>query len=114
MHRWRKHFCVRFLNKIPLRKAVFIFCATHPNGILTRRRFMTHTASRLAHATGALKTNDLARITVDTTVQPKNVTHPTDAKLMLTAIAKLGALAKAQGLPVPSENRIRRRIRSEE
>jgi hypothetical protein len=47
-------------------------------------------------------------------VQPKNVTHPTDAKLMLTAIAKLGALAKAQGLPVPSENRIRRRIRSEE
>jgi len=26
------------------------------------------------------------------------VTHPTDAKLMLTAIAKLGALAKAQGL----------------
>jgi IS5 family transposase len=53
---------------------------------------------RVAHATGALKTNDLARVTVDTTVQPKNVTHPTDAKLMLTAIEKLGALAKAQGL----------------
>ena len=53
---------------------------------------------RVAHASGALKTNDLARITVDTTVQPKNVTHPTDAKLMLTAIEKLGALAKSQGL----------------
>ncbi len=52
---------------------------------------------RVAHATGALKTDDLARITVDTTVQPKNVTHPTDAKLMLTAIEKLGALAKTQG-----------------
>ena len=36
---------------------------------------------RVAHATGALKTDDMARITVDTTVQPKNVTHPTDAKL---------------------------------
>ena len=53
---------------------------------------------RVAHATGALKTDDMARITVDTTVQPKNVTHPTDAKLMLTAIEKLGALAKANGI----------------
>jgi IS5 family transposase len=53
---------------------------------------------RVAHASGALKTGDLARITVDTTVQPKNVTHPTDAKLMLTAIEKLGTQAKAEGL----------------
>ncbi|MFI5091571.1 MAG: IS5 family transposase [Terriglobales bacterium] len=53
---------------------------------------------RVAHASGALKTDDLARITIDTTVQPKNVTHPTDAKLMLTAIEKLGIQAKAQGL----------------
>jgi len=53
---------------------------------------------RVAHAAGALKTDDLARITVDSTVQPKNVTHPTDAKLLLTAITKLGALAKARGV----------------
>ncbi len=53
---------------------------------------------RVADASGALKTDDLARITIDTTVQPKNVTHPTDAKLMLTAIEKLGTQAKAQGL----------------
>jgi len=53
---------------------------------------------RVAHATGALKTSDLARVTVDTTVQPKDVTHPTDAKLMLRAIDKLGAQAKAHGL----------------
>lgn len=33
----------------------------------------------MAHDAGALKMDDLARITVDTTVQPKNVTHPTDA-----------------------------------
>lgn len=55
---------------------------------------------RVAHDTGALKKDDLARITVDTTVQPKNVTHPTDAKLMLTAIRKLGEQAKASGVPL--------------
>ena len=53
---------------------------------------------RVAHVTGALKPQDLARVTVDTTVQPKAVTHPTDAKLMLKATLKLGAKAKAEGL----------------
>jgi hypothetical protein len=41
---------------------------------------------RVAHASGALRTRDLARVTVDTTVQPKNITFPTDAKLLLAAI----------------------------
>src|SRR5579875_1127171 len=53
---------------------------------------------RVAHASGALELRDLARVTADTTVQPKAVTHPTDAKLMLRAIEKLGAQAKAEGL----------------
>lgn len=53
---------------------------------------------RVAHAAGALKLSDLGRVTVDTTVQPKNVTHPTDAKLMLTAIEKLAQEAKAEGV----------------
>jgi IS5 family transposase len=53
---------------------------------------------RVAHDTGALKKDDLARISVDSTVQPKNVTHPTDAKLMLTAIQQLAKLAKAHGV----------------
>ena len=53
---------------------------------------------RVAHATGALKTKDLERVTVDTTVQPKNVTHPTDAKLMHKAIVMLGALARKHGV----------------
>ena len=35
---------------------------------------------RVAHDSGALRKQDLARVTVDTTVQPKNVTA-TDAKL---------------------------------
>jgi len=53
---------------------------------------------RVAHATGALKPQDMARVTVDSTVQPKAVTHPTDAKLTLKAIEKLGAQAKSEGL----------------
>src|SRR5204863_3996684 len=32
---------------------------------------------RVAHESGALRTKDLARVTVDTTVQPKNITFPT-------------------------------------
>jgi IS5 family transposase len=30
----------------------------------------------VAHASGALRTKDLARVTVDTTVQPKNISFP--------------------------------------
>ena len=55
---------------------------------------------RIAHDTGALKKSDLARVTVDTTVQPKNVTFPTDAKLLETAIRQLGKLAKAHDVPL--------------
>ena len=53
---------------------------------------------RVAHDTGALNKRDLARVTVDTTVQPKNITFPTDAKLLETAIRQLGKLAKKHGV----------------
>jgi len=53
---------------------------------------------RIAHDAGALKKSDLARVTVDTTVQPKNVTFPTDAKLLETAIQQLGRLARQHGV----------------
>jgi IS5 family transposase len=49
---------------------------------------------RVAHASGALRTKDLARVTVDTTVQPKNITFPTDAKLLHAAIKGLNRLAR--------------------
>jgi IS5 family transposase len=55
---------------------------------------------RVAHGAGALKTDDLARVTIDTTVMPKNVAHPTDARLLLTAIDKLGDLARENGVPL--------------
>ena len=72
---------------------------THWRGrIGDRLEVLLQESLRVAHDTGALKKDDLARITVDTTVQPKNVTHPTDAKLMLTAIQQLAKLAKAHGI----------------
>jgi IS5 family transposase len=53
---------------------------------------------RVAHDSGALKKSDLARVSIDTTVQPKNVAFPSDAKLLETAIRQLGKLAKAHGV----------------
>jgi len=49
---------------------------------------------RIAHQAGALRTKDLARVTVDTTVQPKAISFPTDAKLLHAAIKGLNRLAK--------------------
>ena len=53
---------------------------------------------RVAHQSGALRTRDLKRVTVDTTVQPKNITFPTDAKLLHAAIHGLNRIAKKHGV----------------
>jgi IS5 family transposase len=53
---------------------------------------------RIAHQAGALRGKDLARVTVDTTVQPKAISFPTDAKLLHAAIKGLNRLAKKHGL----------------
>jgi len=53
---------------------------------------------RVAHATGALATKDLERVVVDTTVQPKAIAHPTDARLTHKAIVKLAAFAQAHDI----------------
>ena len=50
-----------------------------------------------------LRTKDLARVNVDTTVQPKNVTFPTDAKLLHAAILGLNRLAQKHGFLRSSE-----------
>jgi IS5 family transposase len=52
----------------------------------------------VATKTGAMKPGDLVRVIVDTTVQPKNVTFPTDAKLLNRAREKLVKLARKQGV----------------
>ena len=45
-----------------------------------------------------LPQNDLARVTVDTMVQEKNITFPTDSKLLYKAIRKLSNAAKGYGI----------------
>jgi IS5 family transposase len=51
-----------------------------------------------AHREGALRLRHVKRVTVDTTVQPKNIAFPTDAKLLYTAIVRLGRLCRGHGL----------------
>jgi transposase, IS5 family len=52
----------------------------------------------VAIRTGAMAPRDTRRVIVDTTVQPKNVMFPTDARLLHRAREKLVALAKKTGL----------------
>ena len=52
----------------------------------------------VAAKTGALKPSELTAAVVDTTVQPKNVAHPTDAKLLNRARERLVRLAKKHGV----------------
>jgi transposase, IS5 family len=52
----------------------------------------------IAVRTKAIKPSELSRVIVDTTVQPKNVTFPTDAKLLNRAREKLVRLAQRHGV----------------
>ena len=52
----------------------------------------------VAVRTGAMAPQDTKRVIVDTTVQPKNVMFPTDAKLLNRAREKLVALARKTGI----------------
>ena len=47
-----------------------------------------------ATRTGAAKPKHFERVTIDTTVQPKAVTHPTDSKLIHRGVEILGRLAR--------------------
>jgi IS5 family transposase len=52
----------------------------------------------VAHKAGTLRSQDLKRVTVDTTVQPKAITFPTDAKLLHAVIKGLNRLARSHGV----------------
>ena len=54
----------------------------------------------VAHKTGALSTKDLERVAVDTTVQPKAVAFPSDARLLHKAIVMLGRKARKHDVPL--------------
>jgi IS5 family transposase len=54
----------------------------------------------VAHKTGALATRDLQRVMVDTTVQPKAIARPTDARLCHRGLEKLVDLARRHYVPL--------------
>ena len=63
-----------------------------------RMELMIQETIELAVREKQLRKKDLEQVTIDTTVQEKNITHPTDSKLLYTAIRKLGAGAQAYGV----------------
>ena len=67
-----------------------------------------------AQRAGAVEPKHLARVTVDTTVQPKAVTHPTDSKLLCRGVEVLGRLARRHDVRLrQSYIRLARRARRE-
>ena len=63
---------------------------------------------------GAVEEKHLRRVTIDTTVQPKAVTHPTDSKLLQRGIEILARLARRHGIRLrQSYLRVAKRARRE-
>ena len=93
-----QYFCGEefFQHRLPLDRSSM----THWRNRMGEERLQALVQESLAVATktGALKPGDLARVIVDTTVQPKNITFPTDAKLLNRAREKLVKLAKKLGV----------------
>jgi transposase, IS5 family len=93
-----QYFCGEefFQHRLPFDRSSM----THWRNRMGAERLQALLQESLAAATrsGAIKPADLARAVVDTTVQPKNVTFPTDAKLVNRAREKLVTLAKRLGV----------------
>ena len=105
VERWRENpywqaFCgeEHFQHRFPIERSGM----THWRQRLGAERLeaLLQESLRVAHDTKALHIRDLERVAVDTTVQPKNVTHPTDWKLLRRAIVELGKMAKSHGVPL--------------
>lgn len=83
-------------------------CPIHPTSMTKwRHRVGAERLERLLEETIALAVRekhlpkrDLAQVTVDTTVQEKNIAFPTDSRLLYKAIRKLGDAAKSRGIPL--------------
>ena len=91
-------FCgeVSFCHKLPFERSSL----THWRQRLGEEHLVALVQESLAvaHKTGALATRDLERVVVDTTVQPKAIAHPTDARLCHRALEKLVDLARRYGV----------------
>ena len=83
-------------------------CPIHPTALVKfRKRVGAERLAELIRETLAiavrekhLSTHDLEQVTVDTTVQEKNITYPTDSKLLYRCIVKLAAMARQQNVPL--------------
>jgi transposase, IS5 family len=93
-----QYFCGEefFQHRLPLDRSSM----TNWRNRMGEERLQALLQESLAVATksGAMKPGDLARVIVDTTVQPKNITFPTDAKLLNRAREKLVKLANKFGV----------------
>jgi IS5 family transposase len=80
----------------------------HPTSLVKwRKRVGTEKPQELLQETIALairekqvSPRELEQVNVDTTVQEKNITHPTDSKLYYRAIVKLGKAANQRDIPL--------------
>lgn len=61
------------------------------------RELLTETID-VALRENVLEKKEMVQVNIDTTVQEKNITHPTDSKTMLKLITKLGGIAKDSGV----------------
>ncbi len=88
--------CHTFQHELPL----------HPTSLVKwRQRLGAERLQELLQETIAIAVrekqvtaHELQQVNIDTTVPEKNITHPTDSKLLRTAIEKLAQAAKQRGL----------------
>ena len=81
-------------------------CPIHPTSMTRwRKRVGAHRLVELLQETialakreGHVSQRDLERVNVDTTVQEKNITYPTDSKLMFRSIQKLVKAAQSRSI----------------
>ncbi len=93
-----QYFCGEefFQHRLPLDRSSMTNCRNRMGE--ERLQALLQESLAVATRTGAMKPSELSRVIVDTTVQPKHITFPTDAKLMNRAREKLVQLAKKLGV----------------
>ncbi len=95
-----QYFCgeIFFQHRFPIERSSL----SHFRGRIKASTLETILQESLAIACelGALKLKDVKSVAVDTTVQEKNVAHPTEHGLMRKAIVKLSAVARNAGIKI--------------
>jgi len=98
------HFLKRFCGYTHMQHE----CPIHPTALVKwRKRVGAERLAEMLSETISLAVRekhvpkrDLEQVNVDTTVQEKNITYPTDSKLLYRCIVKLAAMAKRRNIPL--------------